>query len=244
MTSRAARKLEKAAKGGEAGRSCPASGPKASGAALRTPRAITAPPVRSERGAGLEIAYGFHESPFGVALVMVNEGKGAEGLCGLAFASHHAEKLPLATTMRSRWPKAVYREAPHVTTGYANRVFSPDFPDGVETLDIVLYGSPFETAVWKALLTIPLGTSASYSDIATAIGAPLAVRAVGAAIGRNPLAYVAPCHRVLRKDGGLGGYRWGAARKQAMRKWEEARLRRPHAGGAPASRPTRGAIGN
>jgi AraC family transcriptional regulator of adaptative response/methylated-DNA-[protein]-cysteine methyltransferase len=184
-------------------------------------QAILAPAARAARGQGLEIAYGFHDSPFGLALLLVSEGRNAEGLCGLAFAGHQAEKIALLTGMRSRWPKAVCREAPQVVAPYANRVFSSEFPAGTQRVELVLYGTEFELSVWGALLAIPLGTSASYSDIARAVGAPLAVRAVGAAISRNPLAYVAPCHRVLLKDGGLGGYRWGAPRKQAMVKWEQ-----------------------
>jgi AraC family transcriptional regulator of adaptative response/methylated-DNA-[protein]-cysteine methyltransferase len=187
-------------------------------------QAFVAPSVRAARGSGLTIAYGFHESPFGLALLLLNEERGAEGLCGLAFAGHEAEKLPILTGMRSRWPKAAFREAPQLTAPYAERVFSPNFPGPGQVIEVVLYGTAFELSVWQALLSIPLGAKASYSDIAREVGAPLAVRAVGAAIGRNPLAYVAPCHRVFRKDGGLGGYRWGAARKQAMVKWERERL--------------------
>lgn len=187
-------------------------------------QALAAPSMRAARGAGLAIAYGFHESRFGLALVLVNESRGAEGLCGLAFAGHEAEKLAILTGMRSRWPKAVFRDAPQVTAIYADKVFSANFPGPGQKIEAVLYGTPFELSVWQALLLIPLGAVASYSDIAQQVGAPLAVRAVGAAISRNPLAYVAPCHRVLRKDGGLGGYRWGAPRKQAMVKWEIARL--------------------
>jgi AraC family transcriptional regulator, regulatory protein of adaptative response / methylated-DNA-[protein]-cysteine methyltransferase len=189
-------------------------------------QAIQAPAPRAARGQGLEIAYGFHDSPFGLALLLVSEGRNAEGLCGLAFAGHQAEKMALLTGMCSRWPKAACREALQVTTPYASQVFSQEFPATIQRVDIVLYGTEFELSVWRALLTIPLGMSASYSDIAKAVGSPLAVRAVGAAISRNPLAYVAPCHRVLRKDGGLGGYRWGASRKQAMVKWEQNQLER------------------
>lgn len=191
---------------------------------VRVHQALAAPSVRAARGAGLAIAYGFHDSRFGLALLLVSESRNAEGLCGLAFAGHEAEKLAILTGMRSRWPKAAFREAPQVTIPYADKVFSSDFPGPSLTVEVVLYGTPFELSVWQALLSIPLGAVASYSDIAQQVGAPLAVRAVGAAISRNPLAYVAPCHRVLRKDGGLGGYRWGAPRKQAMVKWENARL--------------------
>jgi AraC family transcriptional regulator, regulatory protein of adaptative response / methylated-DNA-[protein]-cysteine methyltransferase len=196
-------------------------------------QAIVAPAVRAARGAGLAIAYGFHESPFGLALVLLSEGRSAEGLCGLAFAGHQAEKLAILTGMRSRWPKAAFREALQLTTPYADRVFSPAFPGPGQVVEVVLYGTAFELSVWQALLLIPLGATASYSDIAREVGAPLAVRAVGAAISRNPMAYVAPCHRVLRKDGGLGGYRWGASRKQAMVKWELERLQSLSGAAAP-----------
>jgi AraC family transcriptional regulator, regulatory protein of adaptative response / methylated-DNA-[protein]-cysteine methyltransferase len=197
-------------------------------------QAIVAPAVRAARGVGLSIAYGFHESPFGLALLLVNEGRNAGGLCGLAFAGHEAEKLAILTGMRSRWPKAAFREALQITAPYAEKVFSPSFPGPDEMIEAVFYGTEFELSVWQALLWIPLGVTASYSDIAREIGAPLAVRAVGAAISRNPLAYVAPCHRVLRKDGGLGGYRWGASRKQSMVKWELKRLQRlSEAAGSP-----------
>ncbi|SOE17861.1 DNA-O6-methylguanine--protein-cysteine S-methyltransferase /transcriptional regulator Ada [Hoeflea halophila] len=166
-------------------------------------------------GAGLEISYGFHLSPFGIAVVMATE----RGLCGLAFADPGQEAAALEDMTR-RWPGARVTQDQEATASYVGRVFSPELWRADRPLRIVLIGTDFQVKVWEALLRIPLGTAKTYSDVATEIGKPSASRAVGAAVGRNPISFVVPCHRALGKSGALTGYHWGITRKRAMLGWE------------------------
>ena len=167
------------------------------------------------RGAGLTIRYGYHISPFGIALVMVTD----RGLCGLAFADAGGEAASLAD-MRSRWPNATYVEDIAATAPYAARVFDPGHWRRDEPLRVVMIGTDFQLRVWKALLNIPMGRATTYSSLACEIGAPKASRAVGAAVGANPLSFVVPCHRAVGKSGALTGYHWGLTRKRAILGWE------------------------
>ena len=167
------------------------------------------------RGKGLKIEYGFHPSPFGSALVMT----AGQGLVGLAFADEGEEASAL-DDMKSRWPHAAYSENSAQTAAFAARIFNPDNWKPDSPLKIVFIGTDFEVRVWETLLRIPLGRASTYSDIAAHLGKPSAARAVGAAVGRNPLSFVVPCHRVLGKSGGLCGYHWGLTRKRAMLGWE------------------------
>lgn len=167
------------------------------------------------RGAGLTIRYGFHVSPFGQALVMVTD----RGLAGLAFADDGDEHACL-DDMTCRWPNATYIRDDEATASYAARIFDPERWHPEEPLRIVLIGSDFQIRVWEALLRIPLGKAVTYSDIAGQLGQPTASRAVGAAVGRNPISFVVPCHRALGKSGALTGYHWGLTRKRAMLGWE------------------------
>lgn len=167
------------------------------------------------RGAGVTIRYGFHPSPFGRALLMANE----RGLVGLAFADEDNQDAVLAD-MQGRWPRASYLADEAATAPYAVRIFSPSQWRGDRPLRIVLIGSDFEIRVWETLLRIPVGRAATYSEVAATIGSPAASRAVGAAVGRNPISFVVPCHRVLGKSGSLTGYHWGLTRKKAMLGWE------------------------
>ncbi|WP_045679807.1 bifunctional helix-turn-helix domain-containing protein/methylated-DNA--[protein]-cysteine S-methyltransferase [Martelella endophytica] len=167
------------------------------------------------RGAGLVMRYGFHPCPFGVALVMVTE----RGLAGLAFADTGEEQTALADMM-SRWPEARYVEDSAMTAGFSQRIFDPARWCEDQPLKVVLIGTDFQVQVWESLLKIPLGRAKTYSDIAGEIGRPSASRAVGAAIGRNPISFVVPCHRALGKTGALTGYHWGITRKRAMLGWE------------------------
>ncbi len=173
------------------------------------------PGIYKAHGRGLNISYGFHDCPFGRALILIT----SEGLAGLAFADHGQEKSALAD-MTSRWPEATYAENQQATASYAKRIFEsarwkPDQP-----LRIVFIGSDFEIRVWETILRIPFGKASTYSDIASHIGKPKAARAVGSAVGKNPISFVVPCHRVLEKSGGLGGYHWGLTRKRAILGWE------------------------
>ena len=166
-------------------------------------------------GAGLTMSYGFHPSPFGTALVMTTP----RGLAGLAFADAGEEEAALAD-MKGRWLKADIVEDRPRTAALARRIFDTALWRADQPLRVVLIGTDFEIRVWETLLKIPMGRAMTYSDIATKVGAINAARAVGAAVGKNPLSFVVPCHRVLGKDGALTGYHWGLTRKRAMLGWE------------------------
>jgi AraC family transcriptional regulator of adaptative response/methylated-DNA-[protein]-cysteine methyltransferase len=166
-------------------------------------------------GKGLTLRFGFHDCPFGRALVMVTD----QGLAGLAFADDGQEKDTLID-MQSRWPGAAYIEDWLATKPYADRIFKPENWRKDQPLRVVFIGTDFEIRVWETLLRIPLGKRSTYSDVASHIGKPKAARAVGAAVGRNPVSFVVPCHRVLGKSGSLCGYHWGLTRKRAILGWE------------------------
>ena len=170
------------------------------------------------RGAGFYMIYGFHDCPFGRALIMAT----SRGVTGLAFADGPKEERAALDDMTARWPAARYREDMATTERYNNRIFKPERWQPENPLKVVLIGTEFEIRVWQTLLRIPLAQAVTYSDIANKLGAPKAPRAVGSAVGRNPISFVVPCHRVLRKGGGLGGYHWGITRKQAIIGWEAA----------------------
>jgi AraC family transcriptional regulator, regulatory protein of adaptative response / methylated-DNA-[protein]-cysteine methyltransferase len=173
------------------------------------------PGLYKAKGKGLIIQYGFHECPFGTALVMITD----QGLAGLAFADDGDEKAALAD-MTSRWKEADYVEDTQATAIYAERIFKPENWRPDEPLRVVFIGTDFEIRVWETLLRIPLGRATSYSDIAAHLGKPSAARAVGTAVGRNPVSFVVPCHRVMGKSGSLCGYHWGLTRKRAILGWE------------------------
>ncbi|MCV0380598.1 bifunctional helix-turn-helix domain-containing protein/methylated-DNA--[protein]-cysteine S-methyltransferase [Nitratireductor sp.] len=171
------------------------------------------------RGAGLTMRYGFHISPFGQALIMVTE----RGLAGLAFCDAGEERAAFED-MASRWPNADYVEDMAATAPCAARVFEPSRWRADEPLRVVLIGTDFQVRVWDALLKIPMGRACAYSDIAGTIGKPSASRAVGAAVGANPVSFVVPCHRAVGKSGALTGYHWGLTRKRAILGWEAGQL--------------------
>jgi AraC family transcriptional regulator, regulatory protein of adaptative response / methylated-DNA-[protein]-cysteine methyltransferase len=167
------------------------------------------------RGKGLAIRYGFHASPFGTALVMIAD----QGLAGLAFADDGEEKAALAD-MTARWPEAEFIEDIGGTLPFAERIFKPENWRQDQPLRVVFIGTDFEIRVWETLLRIPMGKASTYSDIAKHLGKPSAARAVGTAVGRNPVSFVVPCHRVIGKSGSLCGYHWGLTRKRAILGWE------------------------
>ena len=173
------------------------------------------PGAYKARGEGIVIRYGFHPSPFGTALVMITE----HGLAGLAFADEGKEKTALLD-MENRWPRAKYAEDSAATAPYVRRIFDPATWSPERPLRVVMIGTDFELNVWETLLKLPMGKATTYSDIATHLGRPNAARAVGTAVGKNPISFVVPCHRVLGKDGGLHGYHWGLTRKRAILGWE------------------------
>ena len=178
------------------------------------------PGIYKAHGRGLNIQYGFHDCPFGRALILIT----SEGLAGLAFADHGKEKSALAD-MKGRWPEATYVENQQATAAYAKRIFESERWKPDQPLKIVFIGSDFEIRVWETILRIPFGKASTYSDIANKLGKPKAARAVGAAVGKNPLSFVVPCHRVLGRSGDITGYHWGLTRKRAMLGWEAGQVR-------------------
>lgn len=172
------------------------------------------PGAYKARGEGLTIRYGVHASPFGRALLMATD----RGLCGLSFCEDGDGDA--FAEMRRRWPRATYVEDAAATAPYARRAFERETWRADTPLRVVMIGSDFELRVWEALLAVPPGQATSYGALAERIGKPKAARAVGAAVGRNPLSFVVPCHRVLGAGGALTGYHWGLTRKRAMLGWE------------------------
>jgi len=170
----------------------------------------------ARRGAGLTIFWAWCDSPFGAALVMATP----RGICGIAFAAETGKDAAM-NDMRSRWPLAEFQENPAKITPLAHGAFGP--PGTRQHTPVHLMGSALQIKVWEALVSIPEGQVCTYSDIAERIGNPKAVRAVASAIGRNPISWVIPCHRALRKTGGMGGYHWGLPLKRAMLAYEGAR---------------------
>ena len=166
----------------------------------------------------LVLAYGFHASPFGEAIVVA----APRGMAGLGFVDEGNRKRALADMAR-RWPRARLIKDERMTASYAARAFDPALWRPEAPLRVVLIGTDFELRVWETLLHVPLGCATTYSDIARKIGRPKAARAVGGAVGRNPISFVVPCHRVLGRSGALTGYHWGLARKQAIIGWEAGR---------------------
>ncbi|MBW4709435.1 bifunctional helix-turn-helix domain-containing protein/methylated-DNA--[protein]-cysteine S-methyltransferase [Roseobacter sp. YSTF-M11] len=168
-------------------------------------------------GKGLKIFWGWFESPFGPAVVMGTD----KGICGIGFAAEMGEEATLQDLL-SRWPDAEFVEDPMMLRPWVLQAFGAG--DGsLDKAPLFLIGAPFQIKVWEALLSIPSGQVTTYSEIAQAIGAPRAVRAVGTAVGRNPISWLIPCHRALRKSGGLGGYHWGLPMKRAMLAYEAVR---------------------
>ncbi|MEH2472858.1 AraC family transcriptional regulator of adaptative response/methylated-DNA-[protein]-cysteine methyltransferase [Nitrobacteraceae bacterium AZCC 2161] len=170
-------------------------------------------------GAGMELRYGFHPCPFGTAIVISSE----RGLAGLAF-SDPGEEQPAFADMARRWPRATFIADNDGTAALSRRIFDARLWRPEQPLRVLLIGTDFEVRVWETLLKIPMGRAVCYSDIANKIESPKASRAVGAAVGKNPISFVVPCHRALGKSGALTGYHWGITRKQAMIGWEAGQV--------------------
>ncbi|WP_323942409.1 bifunctional transcriptional activator/DNA repair enzyme AdaA [Aeromonas caviae] len=170
-----------------------------------------------QRGAGLVIDHGVHDTPFGQAFVALTP----RGVCNFSFLDEQAPETPLAA-LAQHWPAAELREAPSRTQSVIHTMF-----DGSKKADrplsLHVSGTNFQISVWRALLQIPPARVVSYSQVASAVGNPKAARAVGLAVGANPVALMIPCHRVIQQNGKLGGYHWGENRKQAIHAWEAAR---------------------
>ncbi|MGB5862959.1 MAG: bifunctional helix-turn-helix domain-containing protein/methylated-DNA--[protein]-cysteine S-methyltransferase [Sulfitobacter sp.] len=170
----------------------------------------------AQEGAKLKIVWGWFDTPFGTALVMGTQ----KGICGVSFAAEVGEDAAMAD-LRSRWPAAQFTEDRAALHDWVRAAFG--IAQSTVPTPLYLIGAPFQIKVWEALLHLPEGSVTTYGEIAGAIGTPRAVRAVGTAVGRNPIGYLIPCHRVLRKSGALGGYHWGLPMKRAMLGYEAAR---------------------
>jgi len=168
-----------------------------------------------QKGRGIDIDYGFHQSPFGKCLIGVTD----RGLTGLEFCAAGDEDQTLQEMM-SRLPSANYHSNRERSAEYCELIFgqraAKEGNSSKNSLPLLVRGTPFQIKVWEALLRVPKGCRISYKKLATAVGSSGASRAVGTAVGKNPVAILIPCHRVIREDGMLGGYHWGIERKLAL----------------------------
>ena len=164
-------------------------------------------------GKGITIHYGFHQSPFGkYVLALTSE----ERICALEFADNEEET---ARELHKQWSESDLIYNPQVTTPLANQLFSNE---SASPLKLLVKGTPFQLKVWEALLKIPFGELVSYQSVSEHVDNPRGLQATGGAIGKNPIAFLIPCHRVVRKTGEINGYRWGLNRKSALIGWEAA----------------------
>jgi len=169
------------------------------------------------KAAGMNIFYGIHSTPFGNCLLAVT----SKGICDLSFFSAD-KQLEAITELKTRWPEAELIEKKKNTQFFLNRIFPKNGKKKKSTVKLFLKGTNFQIKVWKALLDIPPGGVLSYEDVARYMGLPKASRAVGGAVAANPVSYIIPCHRVIKKGGVLGNYHWSPVRKKAMFAWEAA----------------------
>ncbi|MGZ3863519.1 MAG: methylated-DNA--[protein]-cysteine S-methyltransferase [Bacteroidia bacterium] len=167
------------------------------------------------KGSGIEIEYGIHITPFGECLIATTP----RGICSLNFIENNEDEL--LHNLRSHWRNALIKENTASTKSLAENIFSSGKKQEIKLL---LKGTPFQVKVWEALLKIPFGAVTTYQNIANSIGNPNANRAVGTAVGSNPVAYLIPCHRVIRQEAIIGEYRWGTLRKKALIGWERAKV--------------------
>jgi AraC family transcriptional regulator of adaptative response/methylated-DNA-[protein]-cysteine methyltransferase len=175
-----------------------------------------------EEGAGLTIRFGVHPSPFGDCLVAVTD----RGICAVSFLSVERGR-EAREKLETRWSRATFRKSQAGTKDVANRIFGPSRWKNGSPLSVIVRGTNFQVKVWEALVRIPPGCAVSYEQVATRIGAPAGARPVGSAVARNPVAFLIPCHRVIRKTGDFGEYGSGSARKKAILAWEAAHFREP-----------------
>lgn len=169
-------------------------------------------------GRGLAICYGVHATPFGLALIAMTP----KGVCNLEFIDE-PDPAQAAARLRELWPQAQLSLDADATQTVCDRLLQPLETPNPQPLSLLVKGTNFQIQVWRALLKLPFGSLSTYQTIANTIGRPTATRAVGTAIGKNAIAYLIPCHRVIRTDGNLGGYRWGLSRKSTLLGWEASR---------------------
>ena len=182
-----------------------------------TLEAVT-PKEYKESGGGIRIEYGIHETPFGLALI----GSTERGICWLSFVQNGHDFQDEYLTMKNHWFNSVFHQNQELTRSYIDKIFFKQ--PTLEKLHVFVKGTNFQVKVWEALLKLPMGGLATYQDIANHINSPRAMQAVGSAVGSNHIAYLIPCHRVIRKDGVLGEYRWSSTRKKSIVGWELAKV--------------------
>jgi AraC family transcriptional regulator of adaptative response/methylated-DNA-[protein]-cysteine methyltransferase len=175
------------------------------------------------RGSGLQVSYGIHPTPFGLGLIGVTD----RGICWFSFLQADQDAVEEIDKMKQYWNNSVFREDQMLTEDFIEKIFSQ--PRMEKKLHLMVKGTNFQIKVWEALLRIPAGQLTTYQDIADQIKNPKAVQAVGSAVGANHIAYLIPCHRVIRKDGVLGEYRWSSARKKGIIGWELSKGFNEHA---------------
>ena len=171
------------------------------------------------KGAGLEIAYGYHATPFGECMLAKTD----RGICGLSFVQN-ADRQSVFADLKNRWTNAKLVQEPGATQSFVKSIFNPSTENNSAPLHLILNGTNFQIKVWEALIKIPMGAVVSYESVAAYIGMPKASRAVGNAVGSNPVSFVIPCHRVIRKTAEFGNYGGGVARKMAMLGWEAVQM--------------------
>ena len=169
------------------------------------------------KGEGLTISFGFHPSPFGECMLATTE----RGICAFYFVKN-GDRDDIFTELENSWKNARLIEDPDASRTVVSQIFNRSFTDRSVPLHLILNGTNFQIKVWEALIKIPFGAMVSYEDVAVQIGLPKATRAVGTAVGHNPISYIIPCHRVIRKNAEFGYYGGGPARKKAILGWEAA----------------------
>jgi AraC family transcriptional regulator of adaptative response/methylated-DNA-[protein]-cysteine methyltransferase len=169
------------------------------------------------KGEGLTITYGFHASPFGECMLATTD----RGICGFYFVKN-GNRNHIFSELKYSWKNAELVEDSNASRTLVNQIFNPSFANKFVPLHLILNGTNFQIKVWEALIKIPFGAVVSYEDVAVQIGQPKATRAVGTAIGNNPISFIIPCHRVIRKNAEFGNYGGGPARKKAILGWEAA----------------------
>ncbi len=183
-----------------------------------TLEAVT-PQEYKQHGAGIRVEYGIHETPFGICLIGVTE----RGICWLSFITTDEDPRREIELMKGHWHNSTFHQDQELTSAFVEKIFYSNKTNASEKLHVFVKGTNFQLKVWEALLKIPMGEVTTYQNIAEIIQRPQAMQALGSAVGSNHIAYLIPCHRVIRKDGVLGEYRWSSARKKSIIGWEMAK---------------------
>jgi len=171
------------------------------------------------KGSGIHIEYGIHNTPFGSCLLGVTE----RGICWLSFIGTDEDPRIELEKMKEHWHNSIFHQDQGLTAGFTHSIFNCKEAEAQRKLHVFVKGTNFQVKVWEALLKIPMGDITTYQGIAQQIQNPKAMQAVGSAVGSNHIAYLIPCHRVIRKDGMLGEYRWSSSRKKSIIGWEMAK---------------------